>query len=205
VRDLFSGIITEIGVVEALVSKGGTTAFRVKAPGTAGDLAVGESVAVNGACQTATGIDGDLFTFDSVAETLKVTNLSGLSRGSRVNLELALRLGDRISGHLVSGHVDTTGIVRWRRSGGRGNLDFRIQVPERLRPFIHDKGSICLDGVSLTVKAVSGPLLEVTLIPHTLENTIIGDWRVGTSVNVEVDMIARYVALAALGKGGGPE
>ena len=202
---MFSGIVTEIGVVESLASKGGTTTFKVRAASTAGDLAVGDSVAVNGACQTATGVAGEFFSFDSVAETLKVTNLSDLGRGSRVNLELALRLGDRISGHMVSGHVDSTGIIRSRRSVGRGNLDFKIQVPERLRSFIHDKGSICLDGVSLTVKAVSGPLLEVTLIPHTLENTIIGDWRVGTSVNVEVDMIARYVALAALGKGGGPE
>jgi riboflavin synthase len=205
VSNLFSGIITEIGVVESLASKGGTITFRVKAPKTAADLEVGESVAVNGACQTATAIDGDFFSFDSVAETLKVTNLSGLGRGSRVNLELALRLGDRISGHLVSGHVDSTGIVRARRSVGRGNLDFSIQIPGDLRPFIHKRGSICLDGVSLTVKAVSGPLVEVTLIPHTLENTIIGDWRVGTSVNVEADMIARYVALAASGKGGGPE
>jgi riboflavin synthase len=202
---LFSGIITEIGTVESLAGKGGTTTFRVKAPETAADLAVGDSVAVNGACQTATEADGDFFCFDSVAETLRVTNLSDLGRGSRVNLELALRLGDRISGHLVSGHIDCTGIVRSRRGVARGNLDFRIQVPDRLLPFIHQKGSICLDGVSLTVKAVSGSLVEVTLIPHTLENTITGDWRVGSSVNVEVDMIARYVALAALGKGGGPE
>jgi riboflavin synthase len=205
VRNLFSGIITEIGVVESLAARGGTTTFRVKAAGTAAGLAVGDSVAVNGACQTATAIDGDFFSFDSVAETLRVTNLSRLGRGSRVNLELALRMGDRISGHLVSGHVDCTGIIRSRRGVGRGNLDFRIQVPDRLRPFIHDKGSICLDGVSLTIKAVSGPMVEVTLIPHTLENTIVGDWRVGTPVNVEVDMIARYVALAAHGKGGGPE
>lgn len=202
---MFSGIVTEIGVVESLARKGGTATFRIRAGKTTGDLAIGESVAVNGACQTATDIGGGSFSFDSVAETLKVTNLSDLERGSQVNLEPALRLGDRISGHLVSGHVDCTGIVRLRRTAGRGNLDYSIQVPDRLRPFIHQKGSICLDGVSLTIKAVSGPLVEVTLIPHTLANTIAGNWRVGTSVNVEVDMIARYVALAALGKGGGPE
>jgi riboflavin synthase len=201
---LFNGIVTEIGVVESLAAKGGTATFKIRAGKVAGDIAVGESVAVNGACQTATSISGDFFSFDSVAETLKVTNLSDLGRGSHVNLEPALRLGDRISGHMVSGHVDCTGIVRSRRSAGRGSLDYSIQVPDRLRAFIHEKGSICLDGVSLTVKAVSGPLVEVTLIPHTLENTIIGNWRVGTSVNVEVDMIARYVALAAIGKGGGP-
>jgi riboflavin synthase len=202
---LFSGIVTEIGVVESLASRGGTATFRIRAGRTAGDLAVGDSVAVNGACQTATAVSEGSFSFDSVAETLKVTNLSDLGRGSQVNLELALRLGERISGHLVSGHVDCTGIVRLRHSLGRGNLDYSIQVPDSLRSFIHEKGSICLDGVSLTVKALSGPLVEVTLIPHTLENTIIGNWRVGTSVNVEVDMIARYVALGALGKGGGPE
>ncbi len=202
---MFSGIVTEIGVVESLANKGGATTFKIRAGKTAGDLAVGESVAVNGACQTATAVGEGSFSFDSVAETLKVTNLSDLGQGSPVNLEPALRLGDRISGHLVSGHVDSTGIIRLRRSAGRGNLDYSIQVPDRLRPFIHEKGSICLDGVSLTVKALSGPLVEVALIPHTLENTIIGNWRVGCSVNVEVDMIARYVALAVLGKGGGPE
>lgn len=202
---MFSGIVTEIGVVESVERKGDMTTFRVRAPGLAGDLAVGDSIAINGACQTATGVDDRGFTFDSVAETLKVTNLSDLGQGSQVNLEPALRLGDRISGHMVSGHVDATGMIRSKNSAGPGSLNFRIQVPDRLKRFIHEKGSICLDGVSLTVKTVSGPLVEVTVIPHTLENTIIGNWRVGTSVNVEVDMIARYVTLATLGKGGGPE
>ncbi len=202
---MFSGIVKEIGVVESLAKKGGMTSFRIRAEKAAGDLAVGDSVAVNGACQTVTSVGGGSFTFDSVAETLKITNLSDLGQGSPVNLEPALRMGDRISGHMVSGHVDCTGIVRSKNSAGLGNLDFRVQVPDRLRRFIYEKGSICLDGVSLTVKAISGPLVEVTLIPHTLENTIIGNWRVGTSVNVEVDMIARYVTLAASGKGGWPE
>ena len=202
---MFTGLVRELGTVESLSRSGGITAFRIRTGRLSDDLAVGDSVAVNGACQTATRVGEGSFSFDSVAEPLKVTNLSGLSQGAPVNLEPALRLSDRISGHLVSGHVDCTGIVRSKRSAGYGSRDYAIQVPDRLLAFIHEKGSICLDGVSLTVKALSGPLVEVTLIPYTLENTIIEAWRAGTSVNVEVDMIARYLALCALRKRGGLE
>jgi riboflavin synthase len=199
---LFTGIVGEVGRVESLTRKGGTVTFRVLAPRLAGDLAIGDSVAVNGACQTVTETGGKAFSFDSVVETLKVTNLSALGRGAPVNLEPALRLGDRISGHLVTGHVDCTGIVRSRRQAGYGNIDYVVQVPDDLKAFIYEKGSICLDGVSLTIKAASGPMVEVTLIPHTLANTMIGDWRVGSVVNVEVDQIARYLTLG-IRRGGG--
>ena len=172
----------------------GATRFTVESPRLAAGLEPGASVAVNGACQTVTDTRGAVFSFDSVAETLQRTNLAGLGRGSRVNLELALRLGDRISGHLVSGHVDGTGVVRTRRSGGPHNLDFAISVPRELTAYIHEKGSISLDGVSLTVKSVRGSLVEVTVIPYTLENTIIKDWRVGSIVNIEVDQLAKYLS-----------
>jgi riboflavin synthase len=154
---------------------------------------------VNGVCQTVTEVNAGAdaaagtFGFDSVAETLKRTNLGLLTPGAAVNLEPALRLGDRVSGHLVSGHVDSTAVVRARRTVTAGNLDFAIQLSDELRPYIREKGSICLDGVSLTVKAVRGSLVEVTVIPFTIKGTIIGNWRAGSIVNVEVDQIARYL------------
>jgi riboflavin synthase len=200
---MFSGIVAVVGSVESMSRTGTVVAFRVKAPAVAPDLRVGDSIAVNGACQTVTSVTADAFTFDSVPQTLRTTNLSDLDRGSPVNLEPALRLGDRVSGHLVSGHVDATAIVRSRRAAGYRNIDYALQVPENLRPYIHDKGSIALDGVSLTVKAVRGSVVEVTVIPYTLETTILGRWRTGTKVNIEVDQIAKYVACGLDAKGGG--
>ena len=190
---MFTGIVAETGLIEAVARRGGGLAFSVRAPRLASELRMGDSVAVNGVCQTVTDTGDDVFAFDSVAETLKRTNLSFLSRGSRVNLEPALRLGDRLSGHLVSGHIDGTGVVRSRRPVGERNIDFAIQVRGDLRRYIREKGSICLDGVSLTVKSIRGSMVEVTVIPYTLKGTILGGWRVGTPVNVEVDQLARYL------------
>jgi riboflavin synthase len=191
---VFTGIVTEKGRVESAARKGGMIVFRLSAPMLARELGPGDSIAVSGVCQTATGREAGVITFDSVAETLSRTNLGDLGPGSPVNLEPAMRLGDRISGHLVTGHVDGTAMVRSRRVVQEGNIDFGLQVPEETRRFIRPKGSVCLDGVSLTVKALSGTMLEVTVIPYTLESTIIGDWRAGRAVNLEVDMIARYLA-----------
>jgi riboflavin synthase len=140
--------------------------------------------------------------FETVAETLRLTNLSKLTPGMRVNLEPALRLADRLSGHLVSGHVDCTGIVRVRRAVAHRNVDFAVQIPDEFSRYVYDKGSICLDGVSLTVKSVRGAMVEVTVIPHTLDNTILGTWRTGTSVNVEVDQLAKYLTPGTRAKGG---
>jgi riboflavin synthase len=190
---LFTGIVTEIGVVEQVSSQGGGVHFRIRAPRLVQELVPGASVGVNGVCQTVTRAGGDRFEFDSVAETLAKTNLSLLATGSSVNLEPALRLGDRVSGHLVSGHIDSTGVIRGRRAAGTDNVDFEIQIPDRLKAFVREKGSICLDGVSLTIKEARGPIVVVTVIPYTLRETILGAWRVGTLVNVEVDMIARYL------------
>jgi riboflavin synthase len=191
---LFSGIVHEVGVVGGMVNRGRAVHFTITADRLAPQLEPGASVAVNGVCQTTTAIKGNSFEFDSVSETLRKTNLALLTRGSSVNLEPALRLGDRISGHLVSGHVDSTGVVRSRRNASTDNVDFRIQVPDRLKPYIVEKGSICLDGVSLTIKKVEGAMVETTVVPYTLKGTTLGSWRVGTVVNVEVDMIARYLA-----------
>jgi riboflavin synthase len=200
---VFSGIVKEVGTVEGIERQGGTVTFRVKAPGLVPDLQVGDSVSVNGVCQTVTRVGAGTFAFDSVAQTLRTTNLSLLRPGSPVNLEPALRLGDRVSGHLVSGHVDGMAVIRSRRSTGYRNIDFALQVPEDLTPYIYDKGSICLDGVGLTVKAASGGMVEVTVIPYTLDTTILNAWRSGSRVNVEVDQIAKYVTLGVNRKGGG--
>ena len=168
-----------------------------------GELEVGYSVAVNGVCQTVTALGAEEFRFDAVRETLRRTNLRNLRTGSRVNLEPALRLGDRIGGHLVSGHIDATGVVRRRSVLGAGNIDFAVQVPQDLMRYVHVKGSISLDGVSLTVKSAAGTLVEVTVIPFTLENTLIRDWRVGTTVNVEADQLAKYLSPGDRAVGGG--
>jgi riboflavin synthase len=191
---LFTGLVAEVGKVKSVMRVGGHLCFAVSAPGIARDVAVGDSVSVNGVCQTVTGLKGREFSFDAVGETLRRTNLGSLGPGSEVNLELALRLGDRIGGHLVSGHIDSTGALRRRRVVGAGNVDFAIQVPEDLARYVKSKGSIALDGVSLTVKAVRGSVVEVTVIPFTIENTIIRNWRVGTTVNVEVDQLAKYLS-----------
>jgi riboflavin synthase len=190
---VFSGIVEEVGKVVSVLRKGTVVSFTIDARLTAPGVGPGSSVAVNGACQTVTGAGPGTFSFDSVAETLKRTNLGRLSRGSEVNLESSLRVGDRVEGHFVSGHIDSTCVVRGKRSAGRNNYDFTLALPDNLARYVREKGSICLDGVSLTVKAARGVIVEVTVVPFTLRNTIIRNWRVGTSVNVQVDEVARYL------------
>jgi riboflavin synthase len=191
---MFTGVVAEVGRVRSVTRRGGVAHFTVAAPRIAPELEPGVSVAVNGACQTVTDVRGDTFGFDAVGETLRKTNLGDLAAGRPVNLEPALRLQDRISGHLVSGHVDATGVVRAKRSAGHANYDFAIAVPGELMAYICEKGSIALDGVSLTVKTERGSVVEVTVVPYTLENTTIKHWRVGTAVNIEVDQLAKYVS-----------
>lgn len=190
---MFSGIVEEVGRVAGVLRKGSTVSFRVDAPLVGAAVGPGASVAVNGACQTVTEAGKGAFSFDSVAETLKRTNLGRLARGSEVNLESSLRVGDRIEGHFVSGHVDSTCTVRAKRIVARDNYDYVLTLPEDLAPYVREKGSICLDGVSLTVKSAKGAIVEVTVVPFTLENTIIRNWRVGSIVNLEVDMMAKLL------------
>lgn len=190
---MFSGIVSEVGRVAAISRRGGAARFVVDAPKIAPQLETGVSVAVNGVCQTVTSAGDGRFGFDSVGETLRRTNLRSLAVGSAVNLEVALRLGDRVSGHLVSGHVDGTCIVRQRRSLGSAGHDFAVEVPADLSKYVYERGSVCLDGVSLTVKTVRGTMVEVAVIPFTWENTIIRNWRVGSVINIEVDQIAKYL------------
>lgn len=190
---MFTGIIKASGRIAAIESRGGDRRLRVAASGLPfADFATGESIAVNGVCLTAVALQSNGFDADVSTETLAVTTLGHLVAGSRVNLEPALAVGERLGGHIVSGHVDGIGTVRTRRADGRA-WRFEIEAPRDLARYIAKKGSITVDGVSLTINAVSGAVFAVTIIPHTLGETLFADYGAGTTVNLEVDMMARYL------------
>jgi len=203
---MFTGIVQAIGKIAATAPKGDGLRLAV-VPGTLdiAAVAIGDSVAVNGCCLTVTAKEGRTIAFDVSAETLACT--AGLDGGRDVNLELSLRLADRLGGHLMSGHVDGTGtVVAFDRvdevASGEGSFRLEIDAPAPLARFIAAKGSIAIDGVSLTVNGVAGARFHVNLIPHTLEVTTLRALRPGAKVNLEVDLIARYVArLAEAGTG----
>jgi len=157
-----------------------------------GDVQLGDSIAVNGVCLTAVALTENSFTADVSRETLSLTSLGDLSKGSSVNLEKALTLETRLGGHLVSGHVDGLGEVVARRNDGRSEW-FNIKAPDNLAKYIAAKGSITIDGVSLTVNRVDGVHFEINIVPHTIQETIIGHYQSGTKINLEVDVIARYL------------
>jgi riboflavin synthase len=190
---MFTGIIKATGRLADVRHKGGDREVRIAAEGLPWlDYATGDSIAVNGVCLTAVSLQKDGFVADVSAETLAVTTLSDLSPASRVNLEPALALGERLGGHLVSGHVDGIGEVRSRQPDARA-VRFEIGVPRELARYIAKKGSVAVDGVSLTINDVSADSFSVAIIPHTINETIIDDYRPGTRVNIEVDMMARYL------------
>ncbi|NHA15555.1 riboflavin synthase [Thioalkalivibrio sp. XN279] len=190
---MFTGIIEAVGSISALEPRGGDVRLRVQAGGL--DLAaaaIGDSIAVNGCCLTAVELAADGFAADVSRESLALTTLGRLERGSRVNLERALTLAKPLGGHLVTGHVDGVGEVESRADDGR-SVRFRIRVPAELSRYLARKGSICVDGVSLTVNEVDGAVFGVNIVPHTLEATVFGSYRAGSRVNLEVDIVARYL------------
>ena len=196
---MFTGIIQAVGEIAELQPGGEDTRVRVRtADLPLDDVAVGDSIAVNGVCLTVVELPGDGFRADVSGETLARTAFRELGVGSRVNLEKALTPTTRLGGHLVSGHVDGVGTVIERRREGRSER-LRIQAPAGLAKYIAGKGSICVDGVSLTVTAVDGASFDLNIVPHTLQATTIGDYRSGTRVNLEVDLIARYLERLLLG------
>ena len=200
---MFTGIIKAVGEVAAVTRRGGDLRLTIRASGLPwGEFDEGESIAVNGVCLTATRFLADGFETDVSNETLNVTALDSIAVGSKVNLESSLALSDRLGGHLVSGHVDCVGEVVERRNDAR-SIRFDIELPSQYARYAARKGSICIDGTSLTINEVSGNRFSVNIIPHTAENTIIDDYEVGTRVNIEVDMLMRY--LERLMTGGGPE
>ena len=190
---MFTGIIKARGTVTAMTRQGGDVRMTVRSPDMPWrDYELGESIAVNGVCLTAVKFHDDGFDTDVSTETLNVTALGQLTAGSSVNLEPALSLGERLGGHLVSGHVDCMGKVTARSAVAR-SIRLSIEIPAEYARYVAKKGSVCVDGVSLTINEVSGNRFELNIIPHTAAVTTIDDYAVGTMVNVEVDLLARYI------------
>jgi len=202
---MFTGLIAELGRITAVEKGESSAVFTIAAPQLVSQIALGDSVAVNGVCLTATSITGDAFTADVMVQTLAVTSLSQLSVGSPVNLELAALLNTRMGGHMVQGHVDGIANVVGLTPGEKW-AQFEITVPEKLAKYIVNQGSICLDGVSLTVGEIndSNNVVTVWLIPETLERTNLSTKKSGDLINVEVDVLAKYVE-RLLAKGGNNE
>jgi riboflavin synthase len=196
---MFTGIIAAIGSIRALSPKGGDVRVQV-ATGKLdlADVQLGDSIAVNGVCLTVVELPGDGFWADVSRETLACTAFSNLKIGSRVNLEKALTPSSRLGGHLVSGHVDGVGEVISRADNARA-VQFRIRAPRELARYIALKGSITVDGTSLTVNGVNGAEFDLTIVPHTLGETIMADYQAGRQVNLEVDLLARYLERLLLG------
>jgi len=197
---MFTGIITAVGHIKNTQAKGDGLHLSIEVPsGYLDDVVLGDSIAIQGACMTATQLNGNTFGFDISRESLNKT--VGLDVLGPVNLEKALRLNDRLGGHLVSGHVDGVGQVEHFAAVAQdsyGSWLLRIAAPKALAPFLAYKGSIVINGVSLTVNktedSVTNCLVNINIIPHTLQNTTLGDLKQGDAVNLEIDLIARYVA-----------
>jgi len=189
---MFTGLVEEIGTIAAIAPVEGGLRLAVRAVAVREGLAIGDSVAVNGACLTAVELHPDGFVVDAVAETLRRTTLGDTQPGDQVNLERALSLGARLGGHLVQGHIDGTGTVVGATAEGAGWV-LRIDADPALVRYVVEKGSIAVDGVSLTVASRDGTGLTIALIPHTIAATTLGPERVGSRVNLEVDLVAKYV------------
>jgi len=190
---MFTGIIESIGTIADMQSKGGDMALVVNTGKLdMADVKLGDSISVNGVCLTAIAMTDASFTADVSLETLSLTSLGVLSKNSEVNLEKALTLQTRLGGHMVSGHVDGLGEVKSRHNDGRSER-FVITAPDDISRYIATKGSITIDGVSLTVNKISGANFEINIVPHTIQETIISHYQAGTKVNLEVDVVARYL------------
>ncbi len=190
---MFTGIIQAVGRIDAMRRIGGDVRMTVVSDDLPwSEYAVGDSISVNGVCLTAIALHDNGFDMDLSNETLDVTALKSIREGSTVNLEPALAIGDRLGGHLVSGHVDCLGeVVRMEEDARSWRLTIRI--PDEYARYVAKKGSVCVDGVSLTINDVSGSEFDLNIIPHTAQNTTISTYRVGTVVNIEVDLLARYI------------
>lgn len=200
---MFTGIIEEIGAVKVVTRGAKSSQMTIHATRVTEDLQVGDSVSVNGVCLTVTSFNESSFTADVMPETLSRSNLGQLRVGNRVNLERALQLGGRLGGHLVSGHIDGTGRIESRTK--EDNADwFRISAPNNLLKYMADKGSVAVDGISLTIVNVDRSGFTVSVIPHTLSETVLTDKKSGDLVNIECDMIAKYLErLVEQGRGNG--
>ncbi|MDD5432170.1 MAG: riboflavin synthase [Candidatus Omnitrophica bacterium] len=187
---MFSGIVEELGVVRSISKRGAVNIIEIEAKKVLIDVKIGDSIAVNGVCLTAVKQKDNLLSFEAMSETLKVTNLGVLRIGEKVNLERSLKIGDRLSGHFVYGHVDCSGVVR-KKNNLNGNLCFEIAIPPKFLGWVIPKGSVAIDGISLTIVDRKPGTLRVYIIPHTLANTTLGFKGVGSKVNIEFDILAK--------------
>jgi len=196
---MFTGIVEALGEVVDVEYLADSARLTIRSPEITSDAEPGGSIAVNGVCLTVTGTAGGVFDADVMQETLKRSALTALSPGARVNLERSVRLADRLGGHLVQGHVDATATVISRSPGDQWDV-VRIALPPQLARYVVEKGSICVDGISLTVSAIADDWFEVSLIPETLKRTTLGFREPGDAVNLEVDVIAKYVEKLLTGR-----
>ncbi len=190
---MFTGIVEELGTVANVQTRAAGARLEIRCSTVLEDLTEGASVAVNGVCLTAVGLRPDSFSADLAPETLRRSNLGDLRAGSRVNLERPLSPAGRLSGHIVQGHVDGTGEFLALESLGDENWWLRVRIPPDLDAFLVYKGSIAIDGISLTVAEIQAGVLSVTIIPHTYRNTTLGGYRPGARVNLECDILAKHV------------
>tara|TARA_B110000003_G_scaffold55640_1_gene55664 strand:+ start:6624 stop:7232 length:609 start_codon:yes stop_codon:yes gene_type:complete len=196
---MFTGIISAIGNVVGLEPRGGDVRLTIETGSLRlADVSLGDSIACNGACLTAVELTGQGFIADVSVETLNLTTIGNWNAGSRVNLEKAMQATDRFGGHIVSGHVDGIGEVVALEGDAR-SWRFRLRAPRDIAKYIAHKGSITVDGTSLTVNVVEGSEFELNIVPHTMLHTVIGGYKVGTKVNLEVDLVARYLERLLLG------
>jgi riboflavin synthase len=189
---MFTGIVEDLGAVEAVEHLPDSARITIRSATVATGARPGDSIAVNGVCLTVTGLTATSFTADVMGETLRRSSLKDIATGEQVNLERSVRLEDRLGGHLVQGHIDGTGTIIGRQPQTHWEV-VRIQLPADLARYVAEKGSIAVDGISLTVSAVAAGSFEVSLIPETLKRTTLGAKREGDAVNLEVDVIAKYV------------
>lgn len=195
---MFTGLVQEVGIVAKAEKQGSDLRLLLEAPGLAFKMKVGDSLAVNGCCLTAVEVKPPLVSFQAVPETIKRTILGLLQKGAEVNLELPLTLSEPLGGHFVQGHVDGVGQILALEPEGEG-ARMRVRIPEALTPYVVEKGSIALDGISLTVAAIHGDEVEIALIPHTLRNTCLRSKKAEDYLQVEVDMLAKYIEKLAVG------
>ena len=196
---MFTGIVEAVGQVVAVEPKGGDVRLRISSGKLdLADVQLGDSIATNGVCLTVVELPGDGYWADVSVETLNHTTVGSWQQGRRVNLEKALTPSSRLGGHIVSGHVDGVGTIVSQHSDARAER-FRVQAPAALAKYIAHKGSITVDGTSLTVNAIEGDQFELAIVPHTMAETIFEQYRIGTEVNLEVDVIARYLERLLLG------
>ena len=189
---MFTGLIQEVGTIVSVVQNTEGKEFIIKAPSLIKEIQIDDSVATNGCCLTATQIKGDTFKVQAVHMTLQKTSVGMLKSGDKVNLELSLRPNDRLGGHFVQGHVNAMGQIKQIKTTGE-NWEIEVGIPAELRKYMISEGSICLDGISLTIAKLTPSSLTVAIIPHTLEKTTLGTKKVGDHLNLEVDMIAKYI------------